>query len=198
MIAYLEGKLFQVERDSLILLTHGVGYQVYVSRPTLESLPPIGTEISLFIHTLIREDAQLLFGFSNSQEKTLFLYLIQVNSVGPKLALALLSGLTVPELASAIHREDILALTAIPGIGKRTAERLIVDLKDKLLGLIITEAESPPLHNAIHATKTEEAISALVNLGYSRQEAQRALQTLPSEENWTLELLVKAGLKALS
>ncbi len=198
MIAYLEGKLFQVERDFLILITHGVGYQVYVSRPTLESLPPMGTEISLFIHTLIREDAQLLFGFSSVQEKTLFLHLIQVNSVGPKLALALLSGLSAPELATAIHQEDLLALTAIPGIGKRTAERLIVDLKDKLLGLMAIEPTVLPHRGPIQATQTEEAISALVNLGYSRQEAQRALQTLPFEENWTLELLVKAGLKALS
>jgi len=189
----------RVEDDSIVLLTQGVGYQVYLSRPVLENLPEEGTSINLHIHAVIREDAHQLFGFTTLAEKTLFLKLIHVNSIGPKMALNILSGLPANELAQAIHSEDLVRLTAISGIGKKTAERLIVDLKDKILELLGPRITSSSLKSPSHpSNKTEEALSALMNLGYSRQEAQKALSTLSQENEWTLEALVREGLKALS
>lgn len=197
MIAYLEGVLHRTEEDSAILLTQGVGYQVFLSRTTLQDLPPEGSSIQLHIHMVVREDAQLLFGFPSLAEKSIFLKLIQVNSIGPKMAMNILSGLSANELAQAIHSEDLVRLTAIPGIGKKTAERLIVDLKDKILEWIGSKGTAPSPRSA-PSKISEEALSALMNLGYSRQEAQGALGALPPDKDWTLEKLVREGLKALS
>jgi Holliday junction DNA helicase RuvA len=197
MIVYLEGVLHRTEEDGIILLTQGVGYQVHLSRTTLQDLPPEGSPLQLHIHMVVREDAHLLFGFPTLAEKGIFLKLIQVNSIGPKMAMNILSGMSASELAQAIHGEDLVRLTAIPGIGKKTAERLIVDLKDKVLEWIGTKGTLPAPRPA--PTKiSEEALSALLNLGYSRQEAVRALGTVVQEKDWSLEKLVREGLKALS
>lgn len=199
MIVYLEGTLQRKEPDSIVLLVQGIGYQVFVSRPTWEALPDTGAQVSLQTHQIIREDSNQLFGFLNETEKILFLKLIQVSSIGPKMALNILSGLPAQELAQAIHHEDLVRLTAIPGIGKKTAERLVVDLKDKIIELVgasgaasISSLPRPP------SSLSEEALSALMNLGYSRQEAGKALQTIPRADEMTLEVLVREGLKALS
>ncbi|MDX1386314.1 MAG: Holliday junction branch migration protein RuvA [bacterium] len=199
MIVYLEGILHRKEPDSIILLVNGVGYQVFVSRPTWESLPETGSELSLQTHQVIREDHHQLFGFLSETEKTLFLKLIQVSSIGPKMALTILSGMPAQELAQAIHHEDLVRLTAIPGIGKKTAERLVVDLKDKIIELVGASGATPvtPLTQA-PSSLSEEALSALMNLGYSRQEAGKAIQAIPRAEEMTLEVLVREGLKALS
>lgn len=197
MIVYLEGTLHRTEEDSVVLMAQGVGYQVFLSRTTLQGLPPAGSPLQLHIHMVVREDAHLLFGFPTLEEKSIFLKLIQVNSIGPKMAINILSGLPAGELAQAIHGEDLVRLTAIPGIGKKTAERLIVDLKDKVLEWIGTKGMTPAKISA-PAKLSEEALSALMNLGYSRQEAQTALGALPQGKDWTLETLVREGLKALS
>jgi Holliday junction DNA helicase RuvA len=197
MIAYLEGILQRTEEDSVILLTQGVGYQVFLSRTHLQELPPEGSPFQLHIHHVVREDAQLLFGFPTLEEKSIFLKLIQVNSIGPKMAMNILSGLPANELAQAIHSEDLVRLTAIPGIGKKTAERLIVDLKDKVLEWIGSKGTAPSPRSA-PSRISEEALSALMNLGYTRQEASRALGTLNQVKDWPLEKLVREGLKALS
>lgn len=197
MIVYLNGTLKAKSHDHAVVVTGGVGYQVYLSKGNLETLPETNSSVEFIVHTVVREDSWQLFGFSSESEKLIFLKLIQVSSIGPKMALNILSGLPAPELANAIYQEDLVQLTAIPGIGKKTAERLIVDLKDKILDLVGNTTSSysntesaPPL--------AQEAISALTNLGYSAQEAKQALQAIPNLKELSLEALVREGLKALS
>lgn len=197
MIAYLQGILQEIGPDYAVVLTGGVGYQVFLSKNALLALPEAGSPIELKIHTVVREDSFSLYGFRRASEKELFLKLIQVSNVGPKLALTIMSGLPVEDLAEAIRGEDLVRLTAIPGIGKKTAERLIVELKDKVLvwlarGGIDTAEISGPV------SVSEEAISALMNLGYSRQEALKGLKGIPQGKELPLEALVREGLKALS
>ncbi len=198
MIVYLQGKLFRIAPDYIVILTQGVGYQVFLSKPTLAHLPPVGSDLELHTHTVIREDSHQLFGFADILEKEIFLRLIQVNGVGPKLALTLLSGLPAEDLADAIRKEDLVRLTAISGIGKKTAERLIVDLKDKVIGLFGIPSEETLTTRKIGSSVSEEAVSALMNLGYSRQEAQNALSRISNSKELSLEGLVREGLKALS
>jgi len=199
MIAFLQGTLLEVGSDYLVLLAGSVGYHVFVSKLTLNEIPPLGSEFSLKIHTVVREDSLSLYGFLSSQEREVFLKLIQVSGIGPKLALTIVSGLPVAELADAILKEDLIRLTAVPGIGKKTAERLILELKDKIFALV-TRSDSGSESHAITlpASISEEAISALVNLGYTRQEAQKALKSIPQAKELSLEVLVREGLKALS
>ena len=202
MIVYLQGILHEINSDSVTLLTGGVGYQVFVSKNTLGQLVEAGERLELKIHTVVREDSFQLFGFKNLSEKHLFLKLIQVSNVGPKLAMTILSGMPTRALAEAISREDLVRLTAIPGIGKKTAERLIVELKDKIIDILANSGES--LAELIREKEApldstaEEALSALMNLGYSRQEAQKALKAIPSTQDLTLEALLRESLKALS
>jgi len=198
MIVFLEGSLFRRETDHIVLLTQGVGYQVFLTRSALEKLPDTGENVRLHIHMVVREDAHLLFGFLSETEKTLFLKLIQVNSIGPKLALTILSGIPAAELAEAIHHEDLVRLTAIPGIGKKTAERLVVDLKDKIIEMMGALSHSGSGGALPASSLPEEALSALVNLGYSRLEARQAIQKIPGAKGMSLEELVREGLKALS
>lgn len=198
MIVFLEGNLFRRDTDSIVLLAGGIGYQVHLTRSTIEALPGEGETVRLHIHMVVREDAQLLFGFLSETEKTLFLKLIQVSSIGPKLALNILSGIPANELAEAIHHEDLVRLTAIPGIGKKTAERLVVDLKDKIIEMIGSTASAVPQPVKGNHTPSEEALSALVNLGYSRMEASQALKKVPEATGLSLEELVREGLKVLS
>lgn len=199
MIVYIEGILKRKEDDHIVLVSNGVGYQIFLSKPSLEQLPEIGTSLSLHTHMVIREDSHQLFGFFQDTEKVLFLKLIQVSSIGPKMALNILSGLPAVELAQAIHQEDLVRLTAIPGIGKKTAERLVVDLKDKILELLGSIASPSVLAKVPSSISiSEEALSALMNLGYSRYEALTALQAVPEAGELSLEALVREGLKTLS
>ncbi len=202
MIVYLQGILHEINSDSLTILTGGVGYQVFVSKNTLGQITEPGEKIELKIHTVVREDSFQLFGFKNLSEKQLFLKLIQVSNVGPKLAMTILSGMPTRALAEAISREDLLSLTAISGIGKKTAERVIVELKDKIIDILASGGESLPLSVIEKETPldstAEEVLSALMNLGYSRQEAQKALKAIPATQNLTLEALLRESLKALS
>lgn len=198
MIAYLQGTLSEVGPDFAVVVTGGVGYLVYLPKSALLSLPLPGAEVEFKVHTVVREDNISLYGFKRASEKELFLKLIQVSNVGPKLALTIMSGLPVEDLAAAIRSEDLVRLTAIPGIGKKTAERLIVELKDKVLawlGRADSTLEATPLSPA---SISEEATSALMNLGYTRQEAQKALRSIPDASELPLEKLVREGLKALS
>ncbi len=200
MIAYLQGTLCEINQDSVVILTGGVGYQVFVTKRILQSVPEIGAPFELKIHTVVREDHISLFGFKRSAEKELFLKLLQVSNIGPKLALNILSGLPVEELIEAIRREDLIRLTAISGIGKKTAERMIVELKDKIFGIQLdaTDAKNLPGSSPLPISLTDEALSALMNLGYSRQEAQQALRGITIDREMPLEVLLREGLKALS
>ena len=173
MIAHLRGRLFAKQPGQAIVEAAGVGYDVTISVPTFTSLPAEGAEVSLYIHTHVREDALALYGFMEHNEKRLFERLITVSGVGPKLAITILSGLNPERTVAAIRAQDHATLTRIPGVGKKLAERLVVELKEKLEDLAIAP---PPSERAL-APAAEDVLSALVNLGYQRPAAQKAIET---------------------
>jgi Holliday junction DNA helicase RuvA len=169
MIAHLRGRLIAKHPNQAIVEAGGVGYDVTISVPTFSELPAAPAEVSLHIHTHVREDAIALFGFLRPEEKQLFERLISVSGIGPKLAITILSGMPTPDMVAAIRGNDIARLTRIPGIGKKTAERMVLELRDKLEHFGATPA-APPV-----SPIEEDVISALMNLGYQRGTAERAL-----------------------
>lgn len=183
MIARLSGTLRLLDSDDRVLVdVHGVGYEVHVSRTSFASLPSEGEAVSLDVHTNVREDAIQLFGFATREEKAMFLRLVQVTGIGPKVALSILSGLAPHELASAIARGDIKRLTSIPHVGKKLAERIVVELKDKIGNVVeLPTAAKAAAPAPRPAGPQEEAISALVNLGYKRAEAEAAIAEVPKD-----------------
>lgn len=169
MIAHLRGRLIGKHPNQAIVEAGGVGYDVSITIPTFSDLPAAGAEVALHIHTHVREDTIALYGFLRAEEKQLFEKLLQVSGIGPKLAITILSGMPTPEMVAAIRSGDVARLTRIPGIGKKTAERMVLELRDKLEAF----AEAP---GVTAATPVEEdVLSALVNLGYQRTAAERAL-----------------------
>jgi holliday junction DNA helicase RuvA len=171
MIAHLRGKLLSKHPNQAIVETAGVGYDVTISVPTFSDLPAIGGEVALHIHTHVREDALALYGFLKSSEKFLFEKLITVSGIGPKLAITILSGMAADEMVGAIRGNDVAKLTRIPGIGKKTAERMVLELRDKLPEVGAAIVPSAPTMNA----DEEDVLSALLNLGYQRAAAEKAL-----------------------
>lgn len=172
MIAHLRGRLFAKHPNQAIVECGGVGYDVMISVPTFSSLPAEGSEVALFVHTHVREDAIALFGFSQVQEKLLFERLLAVSGIGPKMAITILSGMKTEELIGAIRGNDIARLTRIPGIGKKTAERMALELKDKLEAFAAT-ADIPAI-----TPVEEDVVSALVNLGYQRAAVEQIVTRL--------------------
>lgn len=171
MIAHLRGKLLVKHPNQAIVETSGVGYDVTISLPTFSDLPVVGSEVSLHIHTHVREDLIALYGFLRPSEKQLFEKLITVSGIGPKLAITILSGMPADEMTGAIRGNDIARLTRIPGIGRKTAERMVLELRDKLP----PQAAGPePVAPAISPVE-EDVLSALLNLGYQRPAAEKAL-----------------------
>ncbi len=197
MIASLQGHLIFKMPEYLIIDVAGVGYRVSVSLHTLTRLPSVGEKVFLFIYTAVREDDIVLFGFLDEEEKRLFQKLIAVNGIGPKLALTILSGILPQQLVEAIHREDLVRLTAIQGIGKKTAERIIVDLKDKLREFL-SEERTTIVPDQGKRRLFDEAVSALVNLGYTRTMAERALSQITLKEGLALESVIRQALRGLS
>jgi Holliday junction DNA helicase RuvA len=173
MIAHLRGKLLAKHPNQAILETAGVGYDVTISVPTFSDLPAIGTEVALHIHTHVREDVIALYGFLRPSEKLLFEKLITVSGIGPKLAITILSGMAADEMVAAIRGNDVARLTRIPGIGKKTAERMVLELRDKLPE---TASAHTPAVPSLSSTE-EDVLSALLNLGYQRAAAEKALAT---------------------
>ena len=174
MIASLSGSLLVRGQDRVVLDVGGVGYEVLLATDTLARLPELGEPVFLHIHTQVREDAIVLFGFMEAEDREMFLTLRSVSGVGPKLALAVLSGLRTPDLCRAIVERDIKRLTSLPGIGKKTAERICVDLHEKVAHLA-PGADQPTLAPAPQLTAALDAQSALVNLGYNDAVAGQAL-----------------------
>jgi holliday junction DNA helicase RuvA len=170
MIAHLRGKLIAKHPNQVIVETAGVGYEVNISVPTYSGLPASGAEVSLHIYTHVREDLLALYGFLHPAEKHLFEKLMTVSGIGAKLAITILSGMPSDEMTAAIRGNDIARLTKIPGIGKKTAERMILELRDKMPpgGSV---AEAPPARSVLE----EDVLSALVNLGYQRPTAERVV-----------------------
>ena len=170
MIAHLRGRLISKHPNQAIVEACGVGYDVTISIPTFSDLPAAGTEVALHVHTHVREDAIALFGFLHSAEKRLFEKLITVSGIGPKLAITILSGMSAETMIAAIRSNDVAQLTRIPGIGKKIAERMVLELRDKLESFTVSAVTAPPA-NAVE----EDVISALVNLGYQRGAAEKAV-----------------------
>jgi len=196
MIAHLRGRLFSKQPGQAIVEAAGVGYDVTISVPTFTALPAEGAEVSLYIHTHVREDALALYGFMDRNEKRLFERLITVSGVGPKLAITILSGLNPERTVAAIRAQDHATLTRIPGVGKKLAERLVVELKEKLEDLAIAPAPS----ERRLAPAAEDVLSALVNLGYQRPAAQKAIETAIDKDKTAsdnFDELFRAALKVI-
>jgi Holliday junction DNA helicase RuvA len=195
MIAHLRGKLLAKHPNQAIVETGGVGYDVTISVPTFSDLPAIGDEVTLHIHTHVREDLMALYGFLRLAEKRLFEKLITVSGIGPKLAITILSGIAADEMVSAIRGNDIARLTRIPGVGKKTAERMVLELRDKLPAAGVAESRVTPAVSAIE----EDVLSALSNLGYQRAAAERALATVEKNgKGSSFEVMFRQTLGVLS
>jgi holliday junction DNA helicase RuvA len=195
MIAHLRGKLLAKRPSQAIVETGGVGYDVTISVPTYSDLPAVGSEVALHIHTHVREDVIALYGFLRSSEKTLFEKLITVSGIGPKLAITILSGMAADEMVHAIRGNDIARLTRIPGIGKKTAERMVLELRDKLTAEKAGEIPTTPAMSPIE----EDVLSALVNLGYQRAAAEKALAAVSKNgETGPFDALFREALAVLS
>lgn len=178
MIARIHGALAEIDGDVLVIDTAGVGYEVEVSSGTLGALPPIGGDLTLHTHQVVRDDAHLLFGFAERAEREVFRALIRINGVGPKLALALISSLSLGELARCVGNNDLGRLTKVPGVGKKTAERLVIELRDKLDLLPVAVAPEPSLPTSDALREAEEALSAL---GYRPGDVRRVLEEVHSD-----------------
>lgn len=195
MIAHIRGKLLTRQPSQAIVEAGGVGYDIAISVTTFTALPPEGNEVSLHIHTQVREDTLALYGFLTRDEKRVFERLITVSGVGPKLAITILSGLPAERLVSALRGQDHAMLTRIPGVGKKLSERLVVELKDKLEDMATT---TPAMQSAGPAA--DDVLSALVNLGYSRPAAQKAIETAAAKDKSSsedFEHLFRAALAAI-
>ena len=172
MIAFLRGRILDKQPNRIVVDVNGVGYDVSVPLSTFYGLAEVGGEIALRVHTHVREDALLLYGFATRLEQDLFERLIGVSGIGPKVALAVLSGIEPPELIRAIERSDLARLTAIPGVGKKTSERIVLELKDRLPRVEPAAAGEP----AAPLLQRDDLLSALINLGYHRPLAEKAVE----------------------
>jgi len=194
MIAQLTGRLIEKKPDRVLIDVQGVGYQVQIPLSTFQELGGPDSPVQLRIHMHVREDALQLYGFLTAQEKELFEHLISVSGVGPRLALTLLSGLQCQEVIASIQNRDIARLTSIPGIGKKTAERLVLELRDKVAKIMLTATAVSPA-----AALQEDAVSALVNLGYARHVAEKAVNAALGDnaDPPGVEALLRSALRRL-
>jgi len=201
LIGHLSGKLIIKQPSQIVVEAGGVGYEVTIPLSTFYEVGEIGTELALFVHTHVREDVLQLFGFRTRTEKDLFLKLTSVSGVGPKLAITILSGMPVGELIQVISAGDLGRLTAIPGVGRKTAERVAMELRDKLKG-IAQAADAVASYGAAVSSDAgivDDAVSALVSLGYPKPLAERTVAAVAAESNdRTIEAVLKRSLRRLS
>ena len=200
MISFLDGELVEALPTQVVISVHGVGYLVQIPLSSFDHLPAVGAHVKLLTHFVVREDAHLLFGFASSAERDLFRLLLQhVTGVGPKIALAVLSGMSVAQFKSAVVNGEVNALAKVSGIGKKTAERIILELKDKVG---VTAAwELAATDRSDQQTKMTDAVLALLSLGFKQVEAQKAVREILSEgkaEDINMEELVRRALKLLA
>ncbi len=200
MIGYLRGKLASKTPPWLLLDVNGVGYEVEAPMTTFYNLPKLGEEIKLFTHLVVREDAHILFGFASESDRLMFRTLIKVNGVGPKLALTILSGQSAEEFHRCIQNNDTQSLVRLPGVGKKTAERLIIEMRDRLPQLegspVSTESGAVVLSPAA-VQPVQEAVSALCALGYKPQDAGRMVRAIPAEGK-SCEDIIRLALQGAS
>ncbi|MDB4806993.1 Holliday junction branch migration protein RuvA [Pseudomonadales bacterium] len=203
MISFLVGELVVKSAPALVLDVNGVGYEVQASLTTFATLPALGARVKLLTHFVVREDAQLLYGFADHAERKLFCALIKVNGVGPKLALAILSGMDVRGFARCILANDLKSLTCLPGVGKKTAERLVIEMKDRMHDWQAGDVSDHELDIADdnrsgggHNILVAEAETALIALGYKPVEASKAIAKLDFDQLNTAEDAIRAALQA--
>jgi Holliday junction DNA helicase RuvA len=192
MIGFLEGELLDKNPGQILLKVGGVGYRVLIPLSTFYALPEPPARVSLLIHTRMQEDALHLYGFQTPEEKELFLQLLNIPRIGAKMALNILSGINAEEFSQALAQRDVRRLAGIPGIGKKSAERIVLELKDRQ----ISPSRRPPA--APGDRLAQDALSALVNLGYSKSVAEQALEAARAQGAATLEELLRQSLKALA
>ncbi|MEJ2143240.1 MAG: Holliday junction branch migration protein RuvA [Gammaproteobacteria bacterium] len=195
MIGRLRGILISKQPPALLIDVQGVGYEVEAPMSTFYQLPDVGEETVLHTHLIVREDAHVLCGFASENERRMFRALIKINGVGAKLALAILSGMSADEFAQCIHDSDTAGLTRLPGVGKKTAERLIVEMKDRLSDWQ-DNIVSLPTGDTHVADGEREAVSALIALGYKPQEASKMVASI-DKENLSSEDIIRAALKSV-
>lgn len=200
MIGRLTGILLEKQPPHVLVDVQGVGYELDAPMSTFYKLPALGDKVTLHTHMVVREDAQLLYAFAEKRERELFRELIRLNGVGPKLALALMSGLDVDELIRAVQAQDTSALVRVPGVGKKTAERLLIELRDRFKAWDTLPGSFKPLASgavaAAPASHSADAVSALISLGYKPQEASRAIAAV-EEEGLSSEELIRRALKGI-
>jgi Holliday junction DNA helicase RuvA len=190
MIGRITGTLLGIEHQTALVDVGGVGYEIECPISTLCELPPVGQTVTLLTHFVVREDAQLLYGFLTHDDRESFRILIKISGVGPKLAIGVLSGLSGDELAAAVERDDVATLTRLPGVGKKTAERLLVELRGRMTSTGRTQSS-----NAV--SPVEEAVLGLIALGYKEAEARKAINAQPKDPEATLESLIRSSLKQM-
>jgi Holliday junction DNA helicase RuvA len=194
MIGFLRGRLAAKQPPQLLVDVGGVGYELEAPMSTFYGLPAVGGEVSLFTHLVVREDAHILFAFANEHERRLFRELLKVSNVGPKLALALLSGMNVENFIACIEAQDVDTLVRIPGVGRKTAERLVVEMRDRIKGF----GQLPGAVSSVggvqveHAGPQGEAFAALVSLGYKPPEVMRLLKSVDASATTTEEIIRRA------
>lgn len=199
MIAHLSGKLLEKQANSVIVETSGVGYEVTIPLSTFYELGDIGSEISLRIYTHVREDALQLFGFKTERERQLYLKLISVQGIGAKSGITMLSGMSADEIIAAIRTDNLARLTSIPGVGRKTAERLVIELRDKLDVLSASAAQSTAETYVPIDAIYEDALSALTNLGYQKNAAEKALKQAAGEgTEMSVQKLLRRSLQLLA
>lgn len=204
MIGRLSGILVEKQAPEVVIDVNGVGYELQVPMTSFYELPGLNQTAMLFTHFVVREDAQLLYGFITKQERALFRLLIKTNGVGPKLALTILSGMTAAEFVNCVERDDIATLVKLPGVGKKTAERLVIEMRDKLKSLLEASAgserefmlQSNYTPAPVADSAEEDAISALLSLGYKPAQASKSVSAA-FKEGMSSETLIKAALKSM-
>jgi len=195
MISRLSGIILEKDSASILIDVQGIGYEVHVSLNSLFDAPDIGESVTLHTHFVVRDDAQQLFGFTKLQERNLFRLLIKINGVGPKMAIAVLSGVSYDEFVRCVNQNDIAGLVKLPGVGKKIAERLLMEMRDKIPTL---DSSSELAASAIEPTMAEisrEAESALIALGYKPQEAAKMVNRTSEDERDSVEVLIRAALR---
>ncbi|MCI8895972.1 MAG: Holliday junction branch migration protein RuvA [Lachnospiraceae bacterium] len=201
MYSYIKGELVEIAQDTIVVENHGIGYNIRIPGSIIDSLEGVGQEVKIYTYTYVREDAMLLYGFLTRDDLMVFKLLIGVSGIGPKGALAILSVMTPDDLRFAVLADDDKTIAKAPGIGKKTAQRLIIELKDKLsLADTFVEQEARELASGAGAKGTvrQEAVEALVALGYSSGEAMKAVNGVEISEETTVEEVLKASLRQMS
>ena len=204
MIGRLRGILIEKQAPEILIDVAGLGYEVHMPLTSFYELPDLHQEAIVYTHFVVREDAQLLYGFITKQERALFRLLVKTNGVGPKLGLTILSGMTASEFVACVERDDIATLVKLPGVGKKTAERLLVEMRDKLKSLMEASAgserefmlKSNYVPKPVINTAEEDAIAALLSLGYKPAQASKAVSAV-FEEGMSTEALIKSSLKSM-